>query len=186
VNIAKQLERENIVEYILFMWQMEDLIRACLFDLDTIYQTIIQKFETSEETKWEIKEWFHRRIDQMMKEGIAEKGHLSDIRQYQLQLQHLHQALIALLQDPVYIKLYEKAQPYILELYKKSDGKIVHETEICLTALYGIMILKLQKKEISKDTLNAIQDISKMMGYLAKKFNEYRRGELRLPNFKKN
>ena len=34
--IAKQKRRENIAEYVLYMWQLEDLIRAYNFDIDAM------------------------------------------------------------------------------------------------------------------------------------------------------
>lgn len=184
--IARQKEQENIVEYILYMWQVEDLIRAHHFDIDAIYQNIIEKFQVSQESKWEMKAWYHHLIDTMMREGISERGHLSFVRDYMLRLQYVHQSLITLIQDPKYISIYEKTQPYILELYRKSGGNVIHETEVCLTALYGIWLMRLKKQPISEGTHQAIQDISRMMAYLARKFNEYREGKLHLPIHQSN
>ena len=39
--IAKQKRKENIAEYLLYMWQIEDLIRANNFDMDLIRRTVI-------------------------------------------------------------------------------------------------------------------------------------------------
>ena len=33
--IARQKRKENIAEYLLYMWQVEDLIRANKFDMDS-------------------------------------------------------------------------------------------------------------------------------------------------------
>lgn len=37
-------KRENIAEYLLYMWQIEDLIRANNLDIDKIQSTIIDKY----------------------------------------------------------------------------------------------------------------------------------------------
>ena len=34
--IAKQKRQENIAEYVLYMWQLEDMLRACNFDVDVL------------------------------------------------------------------------------------------------------------------------------------------------------
>lgn len=34
--IASQKRKENIAEYLLYMWQIEDIIRAYKLDIDTI------------------------------------------------------------------------------------------------------------------------------------------------------
>ena len=42
--IAKQKRKENIAEYLLYMWQIEDLIRANNCDIDKIEHNIIDKY----------------------------------------------------------------------------------------------------------------------------------------------
>ena len=34
--IAQQKRKENIAEYLLYLWQVEDLLRACHLDIDTV------------------------------------------------------------------------------------------------------------------------------------------------------
>lgn len=52
--VAKQKRKENIAEYLLYMWQVEDLIRANQFDLDSIRRTVIAQYDQPEEVKEEI------------------------------------------------------------------------------------------------------------------------------------
>ena len=42
--IAKRKRKENIAEYLLYMWQVEDLIRANKFDMDSIRRTVIAHY----------------------------------------------------------------------------------------------------------------------------------------------
>ena len=42
--IARRKRKENIAEYLLYMWQVEDLIRANQFDLDSIRRTVIAQY----------------------------------------------------------------------------------------------------------------------------------------------
>ena len=48
---AKQLREENIAEYLLYMWQLEDIFRACRFDIETVRQRIVDNYPTDEDTK---------------------------------------------------------------------------------------------------------------------------------------
>ena len=75
--IAEEKKKTNIAEYILYMWQIEDIIRSSKFDLEQINTNIISKFDAPSEVKYDMKLWYRNLIEQMMKEGISEKGHLS-------------------------------------------------------------------------------------------------------------
>ena len=41
MDIAKAKRRENIAEYILYLWQLEDLLRALQFSPEAIFSTLI-------------------------------------------------------------------------------------------------------------------------------------------------
>ena len=56
--IARQKRKENIAEYLLYMWQVEDLIRANKFDMDSINRTVIAHYDQPEEVKKEIAQWY--------------------------------------------------------------------------------------------------------------------------------
>lgn len=49
--IAQQKRKENIAEYLLYMWQVEDLIRAYNFDIDKIEANIISGYAISDDKK---------------------------------------------------------------------------------------------------------------------------------------
>ena len=42
--IAKKLKKENICEYLLYMWQVEDLIRAFGLNIDLLNERIISSY----------------------------------------------------------------------------------------------------------------------------------------------
>ena len=43
--VAQQKRKENMVEYLLYMWQVEDLIRANGLDIDKIRETLIKQYD---------------------------------------------------------------------------------------------------------------------------------------------
>ena len=70
-------KNDNVAEYLLYMWQIEDLIRANRLDMDLIRKSIIDKFQgLSPEKRREMEEWYESLIDMMRREGVTEKGHL--------------------------------------------------------------------------------------------------------------
>jgi len=164
--IAKEIRKTSIAEYILYMWQLEDLIRAYDYSLSRISDEYISKFNYTDEQKAAENEWFGNLIRMMNEEGKREKGHLN-INKVTLQdLSDLHQQLLASDNFPFYNAEYYKVLPFIVELRNKGD-KDVDEIETCLNVLYGIMMLRMQKKEISADTERAVKEITTFIGMLS-------------------
>ena len=46
--IASQKHKENIAEYLLSMWQIEDIIRANGLDIDKIKANVIDRFDLTD------------------------------------------------------------------------------------------------------------------------------------------
>ena len=50
--VASQKRKENIAEYLLYMWQVEDIVRAFNLDIERIRQNIIDRVpDIPEETR---------------------------------------------------------------------------------------------------------------------------------------
>ena len=71
--IARQKRKENIAEYLLYMWQVEDLIRANDFDMDSIRRTVVDRYDQPDDVKEEIAKWYEELIEMMRSEGVKEK-----------------------------------------------------------------------------------------------------------------
>lgn len=168
---ASQKKKENIAEYLLYMWHIEDLIRANSLDIDLIRKNIIDKYsDLSPERRHEMEEWYESLIDMMRREGVADKGHLQLNRNVIVQLVDLHQALLRDPQFAEYTAEFYRTLPYIVELRAKSGDERPGEIEACFNALYGMLMLRLQGKEISEPTRQAIAQISKFIAILAHNF----------------
>ena len=177
--IAKEKEKTNLAEYILYMWQIEDLVRFNEFDIDKIYDVIIDKFETTPEMKAEIKLWYENIIKNMLKQGIAEKGHLAEVNTRLEELNNLHNSLLTTVQDKTYQEQYIKTKTNITEFIQKTDKQINNEVQACLVGLYGFLVLKLKREKISEATQQAIQSFSAMMALLTDRYNKLQKGELK-------
>ena len=74
--IAQELRKSNIAEYLLYMWQVENIIRAFDCSLSRIRKEYIERFEYDEEQKEELTDWYGNLIRMMNQEGCREQGHL--------------------------------------------------------------------------------------------------------------
>lgn len=179
--IANQKKQTNIAEYILYMWQIEEIIRLNRFDLSLINDAVISKFNVEKEVQLEIKMWYQNLIEQMMKEQIADKGHLKSVMAYVEDLNNLHTSLLTSVQDKKYQELYLNAKENINNYIIKSGGEAKNDVHACLSALYGYLILKLKSTDISKETKNAMDTFSAMIAYLAKKYHDLLKGKSKYP-----
>ena len=68
--IASQKHKENIAEYLLYMWQIEDIIRANNLDIDRITASVIDRFQLTDAQRKEMVEWYESLIDMMRREGV--------------------------------------------------------------------------------------------------------------------
>ena len=165
--IAKQLRKKSIAEYLLYMWQIEDIIRAMGCSLPLIRKAYISKFtDYTDEQKEDEIDWFGNLVRMMNEEGKRDQGHLNINDIIVRDLVDLHQRLLQSNRFPIYNAEYYKVLPFIVELRGKGD-KNISEIETCLDALYGIMMLRMQKKEISPETEHAIKEISTFIGMLS-------------------
>lgn len=154
------------MEYLLYMWQMEDLIRAYGCSLTRIRREYIDRFDYTDQQKDEEEDWFGDLIRMMNQEGKREKGHLA-INEVLLQdLGDLHVRLLQSTRFPFYSAEYYRVLPFIVELRQKGDKKI-GEVETCLNALYGVMLLRMRQKPISPETAHAIKAITTFLGMLS-------------------
>lgn len=164
--IAKELRKKSIAEYILYMWQIEDLIRAYGCTLRRIKHEYISTFDYTDEQKEEMTDWYGNLVTMMNQEGCREKGHLQINKILIQDLAELHQQLLHSTKFPFYNAEYYKVLPFIVEIRNKGH-KDINEIETCFDALYGVMLLRLQGKEITVETQTAIKEISIFLGMLS-------------------
>ena len=170
--IASSKRKDNIAEYLLYMWQIEDIIRANGLDLDKIKETIINpQTQLDEDQKRQLAEWYESLIDMMRREDVTKSGHLQLNKNVLIQLVELHSALLKDPRFPEYTKKFYEALPYIVELRGKAGEDRKGEIETCFNALYGMLMLRLQKREVSAETMDAISKISSFIALLSHYFH---------------
>ena len=184
--ITKELRKKSIAEYLLYMWQIEDIIRAYQCSLTKIRREYIDKFDYTDVQKDEEEDWFGDLIRMMNQEGCRESGHLQINKVVMQSLNELHAQLLASSKFPFYSAEYYRVLPFIVELRGKTKqvadrmarknepnlkeiaANLGHsEIETCFDLLYGVMMLRLQKKEISHETEVALKEITTLIGMLS-------------------
>jgi flagellin-specific chaperone FliS len=165
--ISQELRKTNIAEYLLYMWQVEDVIRAFGCQLSRIRREYVAQFDYSDEQREEVVDWYGNLIRMMNEEGCREKGHLQINRVTLQLLTELHLQLLASPKFPFYNTAYYKVLPFIVELRSRGANKEEGEIETCLNLLYGVMMLRLQKKEVTQNTQHAVREISNFLGMLS-------------------
>lgn len=133
---------------------------------EQLRRNYLSKFDYNEEQMEEEELWFTNLIRMMNQEGIREKGHLQINQVTMQQLSELNSELLNSTKYPFYTAEYYKVLPFIVELRRRGTDKEEPEIETCFNALYGMMMLRLQNKEISPDTSHALKGITTFIGML--------------------
>lgn len=178
--ISRKLKEQNMAEYLLYMWQVEDMIRANGMDMERIRETLVAPANLDAEREKELVEWYENLVEMMRLEGVAERGHLQINKNIITLLTDLHLQLLKSTKYPFYSAAYYKALPFIVELRTQGDNRNLSELENCFEALYGVLLLKLQKREVSEGTLQAVKTISRFLGLLSDYYKKDKAGELEL------
>ena len=144
-------KKDNIAEYILYLWQMEDYLRA-----------FPEHAEASQE--------LHELTEMMHREGIVEKGHLQLAQNALDELESLHAELLD--EDAMYRAAIIRLQPSLNLLKAKTDNPTMSDMEACLVLLYQIMMLRLQKRPISPETASVQQQATQVLQFLSRAYRD--------------
>ena len=166
--VAQKLRKQNISAYIIYMFQVEDVIRAYGLDVDRICNEYLPRFQYTKEQIADQRDWYAGLIRMMQEEGVQENGHVQVVKNTLLLMVDRHQELLADPKQPFYSAAYYKALPYIVELRSKGMNKEKNEIENCVDALYGATVLKMQGRELTDETKQALQPISHLLEMLSK------------------
>ena len=178
--IAQKLKKENICEYLLYMWQVEDLIRAFKLDLDIINDQIVASYPINDNKRKTLYEWYESLIEMIRLENIQVNGHLQLNKNVIIELDELHELILRSGKNPGYAAKFYYILPFLTQLRHQQNDTHQSDVEICFNFQYGIMLLRMKKAEISTETLQVQTEISKFMVLLGKNYQLYKEGELEL------
>jgi hypothetical protein len=177
--IAREKRKENVAEYILYMWQVEDMLRAFQMEIRQVEEHVVAGFQVDEDTRREIREWYDNLIEMMKQEEVTAVGHLQVVKNMMNELAEMHFYLMFLEGDAHYRQLHREAARHLAAFRQKIGApEDVPDTDVALQALYGQLLLRLQKKDILSQTRQAIETFSKMIAYLAAKYRRMEENEI--------
>lgn len=174
--IAQQKRKENIAEYILYLYQVEDLIRAFKFDLNLIEERLVTAYKADEKTSDEIQNWYTNLVIMMDKEGIREKGHLQFLTNLINDLNDFHLQLMETGADKMYVQSFQLTAGLLTELKSKNPAA-QNDIQLALDTIYGFLLLKMKKTDVSDATATAVKQLSRWLGNLSKLYKEFETGE---------
>lgn len=178
--IAKELKKTNITEYLIYMFQIEDLIRLNKCDITKVQEVLISQFKLPDAQMSDVRKWYESLCRMMNEEDLQETGHLQFISNQVRELTDFHFRLLELTDDEKYAQLFSSTQNDIEVFRNKLPLKPESDVEVCLYALYSLLLMRLKKMSLTAETLEAMTNISSLMAYLSQKYHEYEKGELEI------
>lgn len=166
--LADKKKKENISEYIIYMYQTEDLIRVYNFNMEDIRQYVISHIKNADQD--ELFQWYEGIANQMKAEGIEERGHLSATQAIVKQLNNLHESLLKA--DQQYRQVYTKSAIHIHKTIEQSKGVIKEPVQAALNGIYGYLLLRMNGKKVDESLMPAINSFGDMLSYLSFRWHE--------------
>ncbi|MBO5464503.1 MAG: DUF4924 family protein [Alistipes sp.] len=181
MDIAQAKRKENIAEYILYLWQLEDLLRALQFSPEAIYSQLVAPREVDEEQKHIYLLWYMDIVNLLRKEDKEESGHLEHTLHLIADMHNLH---LQLMHNPIgehYRSTFARLLPQLPQLRTMIKKEEISDTEICFRALYAAMLYRIKgdakRAEAIKDT---IELVSPVVAELADMYRKVEQGEIDL------
>lgn len=178
MDIAQQKRNDNVAEYILYIWQLEDLLRAMQFRPEAVFNTLVAPRDADDKWKLAALEWYMDIAGLLQKEGKTESGHLDHTLHIIADMNDLH---ITLMQQPSgreYREIFARLSPELPRL-RETLGKEVSDIELAFRALYAAMLYHMKgvKSALANE---ATALISPVIAKLADIYHKAERGDVDL------
>ncbi len=181
MDIALTKRKENIAEYILYLWQLEDLLRALQFSPEAVYTTLIApRKELDEQQKSAFLIWYMDIANLLRQEGKEEKGHLEHTLHLIRDLHDLHLQLLKLPLGEHYRTTFARLEPEMPRLRAIVGNPGTSDTELCFRALYAAMLYRIKGEGGRSAVTDTIEYVSPVVAELAALHGKVERGEVDL------
>lgn len=180
MDIALTKRKENIAEYILYLWQLEDLLRALQFSPEAVYSTLIApRKELDEQQKSAFLIWYMDIANLLRQEGKEEQGHLDHTLHLIDDLNDLHLQLMKLPVGEHYRSTFARLEPELPRL-RSVLGRQTSDIELCFRALYAAMLYRIKGQGEKGAVQDTIEYVSPVVAELADMHRRVERGEIDL------
>lgn len=177
--VAQRKRKENLAEYILYFYHVEYMIRAFHLDMDMINENLVSSYRTDKSTKKEVSVWYKNLVKMMEKEGKQKTGHLQFLINQVNDFNEFHLRLMATEVDPMYVSVFKAVAGLVNELKQKNPAA-ENDVQVAIDGVYGYMLLKIQNKEITEETREAVKRLSEWLALLSKLYKDFESGDLEI------
>jgi len=179
--IARQKRKENIAEYILYLWQLEDLLRALQFSPEAIYSQLVAKQERSEDEKQSLFFWYMELSNLLRTESKEEHGHLDHTLHLIKELNELHESLLKMPAGEKYREIFTPLAAELPRLKEKFEKPGLSDVEFMMRALYSVVLYRIKGDEEHKGYVEDVLTlISPVVAQLAQAYRDIEEGKLDL------
>ena len=179
MDIAQSRRKENIAEYILYLWQIEDLLRALQFSPEAIYSQLVAPRNIADKQREIFLLWYMDIANLLREEGKESGGHLNHTLHLIADLHNLHLQLMQLPAGEHYRKTFSRLSPSLPTLRTLLGKNEISDTELCFRALYASMLYRI-KGGGQKAVTDTLEYISPVIGELTAIYHKVERGEIDL------
>lgn len=180
MDIARRLRRDNIAEYILYLWQLEDLFRGLQFSPQAIYsQFVAPRTDLSPDEQQALQQWYVEYCELLEREGKRTVGHSEHTLHLIADLADMHQRLMTLPIGARYRTLWISLEEVLPDLRSAAGDSAaeVSDIELCFRALYGAMLYRLKGDKGRGAVEDTLAYVSPVIAELVKVYGEVERGE---------
>ncbi len=181
MDIAQSKRKENIAEYILYLWQLEDILRGLQFSPEAIFSQLIEpRTDIGEDKKHLHLLWYIDITNLLKEEDKEEKGHLEHTLHLIDDMNNLHLQLQKLPIGEHYRKTLSNLTPLLPELRKILANDGVTDIELCFRALYATMLYRIKGEGAKSAVSDTLELISPVIAELSAMYRKVETGEVDL------
>lgn len=168
--LADKKKANNLSEYIIFMYQTELLVRNFELDIEKIKLHVIQNIPDQNIDREALSDWYADVISEMKAEKLEKEGHLNSVQDEVKRLSDLSMRLQV--EDENYRQVFQLARPHIRESIQASEGLINDPIQACLNGVFGLLLTRMNGKEIPEATMQSVEHFGNVLSYLSQKIKE--------------
>jgi len=172
---AEKLKQANIIEYIIYMLQIENVIKANDCDIQKITENVVSQYDVTEFQKQEVHNWYKTLIVQMQSSSNT-ISHLLFIQDLLQELNHIHLSILdaGIEQSYDYKSKYSAIKPIITDLRNILRLPEASDIQVAIRALFVYVNMKMQQQIISEETQKSIKLIVKFLELVGNIYHQVR------------
>lgn len=175
--LAEDKKKTNIIEYLILIYQMEDLVRACNFDLNILMDKFIHPHINDEKIVADYRNWYELILQDLKSFNRQKQGHTSEVYEIQMELFYLHNSLLTVTPNKEYIKVYAQTQEHINAFRDKTPMQL-NDVDLCIYALHMKLLLKLKGRDLNEESEKSFDRMRILLANLAKAYHKMKMGDV--------